>query len=415
MRRISTNMQSLDMRYHMRVREWKMNELQNKMASQSRIKDLRDDPIAASHSTRFQSAIERLGKYIKNVEALRGSIAITEGNLNGAVDVLQRIRELAIQGAQGTLHKDDMALLGDEVNHLLNELVTIGNARSRSGHTVFSGYKTGYEPFRITRGLVTRAREEMIVSVDYVGDIGRNEVDISPHSSSKVNLPGNYAFWAENQRIYATSDARDYKVQENSTISIDGIKVKLREGDNIYAIISKINDSGAAVRANLDPVGFSLILETTIPHQIWPEDIGGGTVLQDLGIIREGDNSPPLNIAHTAKVFGGSVFDMVMHLRDSLYKGDYSEIAGSGIRGIDDALNNLIHVRADLGAEDQRLDATYSRLTYEIPIFTDLNSRETDLDITEAITNLKMLEYAHEAALATAARVMRLSLLNYLG
>ena len=43
-----------------------------------------------------------------------------------------------------------------------------------------------------------------------------------------------------------------------------------------------------------------------------------------------------------------------------------------------------------------------------------MNSREVDLDITEAITNLKMLEYVHQASLATASRIMQLSLLNYL-
>lgn len=415
MKRISTNMQSLDMRYHMRVQEWKMNQLQNKMASQKRITALRDDPIAASHSTRFQSALLRLKGYTKNVETLRGSIAVTEGYLNEAVDVLQRVREIAVRGAQGTLDASDMAILGDEVNHLLNELVTIGNARTHSGHSLFSGFKTGYEPFRVTRGLVSRDREEMIVSVDYVGDIGKNEVDISSHSTSVANIPGNHAFWAENQRIYANLDARDYRVQTNSTIRIDGMAIELHEGDNVHAIMSKINDSGAAVRAKLDPVGFSLILETTIPHQLWPEDVGDARVLQDLGIIREGDISPPLNIADTARVFGGSVFDMAMHLRDSLYQSDYTEIAGGGIRGVDDALNNLIHVRADIGAEDRRLEETFSRLTYEIPIFTNLNSQEVDIDITEAITNLKMLEYAHEAALATAGRVLRMSLLDYLG
>ena len=41
MKRISTNMPNMDMLYHMRIREWKMNELQNKMASQTRIKELR--------------------------------------------------------------------------------------------------------------------------------------------------------------------------------------------------------------------------------------------------------------------------------------------------------------------------------------------------------------------------------------
>ena len=414
MKRISTDMPNFDMQYHLRIREWKMNEMQNKMASQSRIQNLRDDPLAASHSTRLQSVLFRMRRYTKNIETVRGSLAVTEGYLSEAVTVLQRIREIAIQGANGILQTDDMKLLGDEVNQLLNELVSIGNARTVNGNTIFSGFRNGYEPFRATRGIVSREREEVIVSVDYMGDIGRNRVEISANRYVETNIPGNRAFWAENQTIYSVIDARNYQVQQNAMMRMDGVDVHLKEGDNVYAIIDKINSSGAAVRARLDPVQSSLVLETTIPHQIWPEDVGDAHVLQDLGILSIGDRTPPLNIDSSAHEFGGSVFDMVIHLRDALYEGDFKEIGGAGIRGIDDALGQVVTVQSGLGAEDARLEETYSRLSHEIPVFLNLNSQEVDLDVTEAITNLKMLEFTHEAALATAARVMQLTLLNYL-
>ncbi len=412
MRRISTNMPTIDMQYYLRLREWRMNELQNKMASQSRIKELRDDPMAASRATRFQTSEARLRKYSRNIEMLRNNAAVTEGYLNEAADVLQRMREIAIQGATGTLQQSDMAILGDEVNQLLNELVTIGNARSADGKRLFSGYDTGHEPFRATWGLVSRDHPEMIVGVDYVGNIGRNQVEISPATDIAVNLPGNHAFWAEKQSVYSAVDATDYRVRENSHIRVDGIEIQLTEGDNVYAIIHKINSSGAAVRARLDPVQASLVLETTTAHELWLEDLGGTSVLQDLGVLS--DATPPLNSAESARVFGGSVFDMAIHLRDALYRGDSTEVNAGGIRGMDDALASIITSRAELGAKDARLAETYKRLTFEIPVFVNMNSQEVDLDISEAITNLKMLEYTHEAALSTAAKIMQLSLLNFL-
>ncbi|MCK5008578.1 MAG: hypothetical protein KAR73_14395, partial [Spirochaetales bacterium] len=92
MKRISTNMPNYDMSYYMRLREWKMNELQNKMAAQTRLKNLRDDPLAAGHATRYQSKIVRLERFIDNISKIRGDMALAEGNIRSGLDILQRVR-----------------------------------------------------------------------------------------------------------------------------------------------------------------------------------------------------------------------------------------------------------------------------------------------------------------------------------
>ena len=63
MKRISSQLPSMDASYYMRLREWRMNDMQNKIASQSRIKDLRDDPLAAARSVRLQSEIFRTERF----------------------------------------------------------------------------------------------------------------------------------------------------------------------------------------------------------------------------------------------------------------------------------------------------------------------------------------------------------------
>lgn len=230
----------------------------------------------------------------------------------------------------------------------------------------------------------------------------------------EYRLPGNYAFWAERQQIFSAVNAMNYRVQQNSTIRIDGVDIQLKEGDNVYAVIAGINASGAPVRARLDPVQDSLVLESTFAHQIWPEDVGGSTVLQDLGILSPGNASPPLNYADSARVFGGSVFDMMIHLRNSLYKGDAESVGGSALRGIDDAISTLSATLAEIGAKDARLGITESRIAYEKPEYTKFYSEEADVDVTQAATELKMLEYTHKAAVATAARILRPTLLDFL-
>jgi len=413
MKRISTNLPNYDLSYHLRLREWQLNEAQNKMAAQTRIKDPRNDPLATGHSTRFQSREARLERYSQNVTRARGELSIAEGNLNSGLDVLQRVRELAVQGANGIYSREQLAYMGDEVNQLLGELLGVANARNGQGNYVFSGHRARTEPFRVHNGRVEGSRgTEVITGVEYVGDIGRGQAEIDELQVSDYTLPGNQVFWAEKQQIFAAQDATGYRVQRNAAIRIDGVQIDLFQGDNVFAIIERINGSQAPVKARLDPVNNSLALEGTYPHQIWAEDVG--EVLQDLGVLSRGDGSPPLNSADSAAVYGGSVFDMMMHLRGSLYRGDQEAVGGSALRGIDDSIETLTAHLAEIGARDTRLEVAGQRLAWEKPEYTRLDSQERDLDLSQAITELKMLEYTHQATLATAARILRPTLLDFL-
>lgn len=414
MYRISTHLTNNDMQFWARRREFELNQLQNQMANQTRIQNLRDDPLAAAHSTRYQSYQMRLERFRDNIEYAQDNFRVSETYMKQTVDILQRVRELAVQGANGTYTTSDRQKMGTEVNQLLNELVQLANGRNADGNTLFAGTKTQAEPFRAIQGNVQGADGRLITDVQYIGNIEKNRTEIAEGAYIDMNFAGNEVFWAENQQVFSTVDATGYQVQQDSTIRIDGVDIRLTQGDNIYAVMSKINASEAAVQARLDPVQSSLVLETTSPHQMWLQEGEGSTVLQDLGVLEDGDNPPPQNIAASADVFGGSVFDMVINLRDRLYEGDTIDIGGSALRGIDDGLNNVLSNLASLGAKDTRLQTVFTRTEREIPQVAEMNSKEVDLDMTRAITDLRMLEYTHRASIGTAGRILQQTLLDFL-
>ena len=403
-----------DMQYYMRLREWKMQQTQNKIAGQTRIQNLRDDPVAAAHSSRYQSQITRLSRFSENVERIQGNGRIVEGYMQEALNILQRVRELAVTGATGTFTTQDKQYMGEEINQLMKEFLEISNAQSGDGTTLFSGDNTLAHAFRPSFGNVKGSRENVITSVEYVGTIRENLSEISEGSYIATNYPGNKVFWAEQQTVISAVDAGDYQVPADTAISIDGKEIQLNTGDTIHSIITKINDSGAAVKAKLDPILNSMVLITTSPHQLWLEDVGDGTVLKDIGILSDTGSLAPNNISPDASISGGSVFDTMIHVRNALYQGDTIEIGGSGIRGIDTAMDNLLTSMAELGARDKRLDIVGERLSFEIPKMIQRNSTEVDLDMAEAITNLKMLEFTHKAALQTAARILQPTLLDFM-
>jgi len=414
MKRVSSDQMNTDMQYWLRRSEDRTSRLETKMARQTRIAELRDDPLAAAHAVKYESFVGRLARFEKNATFAEDRYRVSEGYVRQSVDILQRVRELAVQGANGVFAKEDMGYMAAEVNELLEELASVANAHGADGKFLFAGTESDTEPFRVVRGFVAGAGQEQITDVQYMGNIAAREAEITQGSYAVLDQPGNEVFWAERQRIFSTLNAADYRVLNDSSIRVDGREIELKPGDTVQAIAARINESGAPVKASLDPERNSLVLEGTFPHQIWLEEGKGGRVFSDLGILRDPEAPPPDNASHTAQISGGSLFDAVKSLRDSLYKGDVIETGGRVLGVLDAGLDNLNHRVAELGARTERLASTRSRLNKEIPDVTSLLSAEKDLDMTDAITDLKMLEYVHRASLQTAGRLLPQTLLDFL-
>jgi len=415
MQRISSNATANDLNYQLRSQEVKVNNAQNQMASQQRVQNLRDDPVAAAHASRYQSWAARLERYDQNALEVQSNLRIQESHMSQAQDILQRVNELTIQGANGTYSKEDLANMGNEVNEYLNELVSIGNAKGPDGRSLFAGTKLDSSAFRAVKGHVEGGQGQMITGVEYIGSIGTNQAEISEGSSLPTNFPGNKVFWADQQKIYSAVDAQNYTVPADTGFLIDGKAVDLRAGDNIHTIVAKINSASVAVKAGIDPVSNSLVLETTQPHQLFVEDKAGGSVLKDLGIVSPRPGmAPPHNVHQDARLFGGSMFDAVIRLRDNLLSGNKEFIGGQGLVGVQASLKNLQGSLAELGSRDDRLQFVSARLEDEQPKVIEKLSNAIDLDLTEGITRLKMLDSTHQAALRAAAKILPPTLMDYL-
>ena len=418
MTRITTNMQNDDIQHALRRQESKVSTLNNQMSSQRKIQNLRDDPLAAGHSVRYQSYLGRLERFEKNAKTANDQFKITEGYMNQSLQVMQRIRELAVTGANGTYTPSDLKNMAGEVDELLSELVQNGNATGPDGVRIFSGTKSHTEPFEAILGGVSGSGSPIIKQVRYNGSVDGKNLEIDEQSYIKADQAGNRVFWAERQSLFSEVDATNYTVKADTNIEIDGMNVPLNAGDNVYAIISKINDSGAAVKAHLDPVTNGLNLETTDARQLWladgtSADGKSGDVLSSLGLVKSGQR-PPYNIAPSVRTSGGSLFDAVISLRDALTSGDQEAIGSRVLGAVDGAIDNLTTRLAENGAGYERNQMTLARLDSQSVNVTEAESREADIDFTKAVTDLKMYEYTQDATLSTAGKLYSNSLLNYL-
>ncbi|MGA2546369.1 MAG: flagellar hook-associated protein 3 [Rectinemataceae bacterium] len=413
MQRVSSDLMNDDMQFWARRRERDMASAETKMARQAKIENLRDDPLAAARAVRYDSVGTRLERFEKNAAWADDQYKVSEDYVRQTIDLTQRLREIAVQGANGTYSKEDQKYMAQEVDQLLGEMVSMANARGPDGSYVFSGDKSRTQPFREIMGAAPGASGSVLVGVQYLGALGGPRTEISEGDYMPVSQSGSEVFWAEKQQAISGYDARDWRAAVDATILVDGESVGIKAGDNVYAVAAKINDSGAAVKASIDPRSFSLSLETTTAHQLRVEDGPRGKVLKELGLIAPSGSAPD-NWAPSARVSGGSLFDAAIRLRDSLNRGDVLETGGAAIAGLDAGMDNLNRSVAEIGARSQRLQAVGARLNREIPDTAKLRSEETDLDLTKAITDYKMLEYAHKASLSFQGRLFSQTLLDFL-
>ncbi|MDR2247146.1 MAG: flagellar hook-associated protein 3 [Treponema sp.] len=414
MRRVSTDMPNNDIQYYLRRQEEGLANIQSKIAGQTRIRELRDDPLAASHAVRYESYLARLERFEKNTLYAKDHYNEVDFYLRESSDILQRVRDLSVQGATGTYAAEDLKYMAVEINELLKELVSLSNAAGSDGKQLFAGDKALTEPFRVVEGTVPGGGESMVVRVEYRGAGSERKAEITDQTYANLDLGGGDAFWAEKMQIYSTTDATDYRTPEDSAIYVDGYEIPVTVGDTVQAIAAKINDSPAPVKAYIDPETKGLALEGTNAHLIRLEDRQGSNVLQDLGIIAAGSDPGAPKWNPDARVSGGSVFDMVIRLRDALFRGDSEFVGSQGIGGMDLALTNIQSHLSVNGSRQERVEQTWGRLNQEIPNVTAALSREAGLDVASAATELSMMQFAHKAALQTAAKILPPTLLDFL-
>ena len=413
MRRVSSQMNNMDVQSNLRLQESRLNKINNQIGSQRRIQELRDDPIAAGHLVRYQSYAARIENFEKNAKTLSELFMQREGYMTNSLDVLHRVRELAVTGANGIYTGDDMKNMAAEVDELLKELVQNANAIGEDGNSLFAGTETKVRAFDVEMGNVAGSGVPLIEGVRYNGNISETQVEIDENKYLTTDNAGVRTFWAEPQQIFGARDATGWRAGEDSVIAVDGAEIKINAGDNVYSLIAKINDSEAAVKATLDPVTRALNFTATDARQLWLEDVSG-SALADLGIIKDASQKPPYNLGDGVRASGGSMFDAVISLRNALLAGDHEAIGGRVLGSIDQGLNNLTTRIAKSGSEYERAELNVKRNSGTALNITQRISSEGDLDLTKAASDMKMMDFTHQATLSTAARLYSSTLLDYL-
>lgn len=143
-----------------------------------------DDPVRMSQSIRTQTDLFELEQYQKNIGDAKAWMEASDSAMRSISQILQRIRELAVYGGNGTLPQDSRDAIAMEIDSLLQELVNIGNT-NLGGRYIFSGRQTTQIPY---------AYDSLIPGYVYQGDSGVLRYEIGKGVTIEISMPGGSLF-----------------------------------------------------------------------------------------------------------------------------------------------------------------------------------------------------------------------------
>ena len=136
---INTNLSALIAQNAARASEIQSAQSMERLSTGQRINSAKDDAAGLAIATRMTSAIRGFGVSLKNASDGISMAQTAEGALGNITDVLQRLRELAIQSANGSNSNTERSFLDSEASGLVAEVARIGAQTNFNNSKLLNG------------------------------------------------------------------------------------------------------------------------------------------------------------------------------------------------------------------------------------------------------------------------------------
>jgi flagellin len=240
---INTNVSSLNAQRNLGKSQTDLAKSMQRLSSGLRINSAKDDAAGLAISDRMTSQIRGLNQASRNSNDGISLAQTAEGALQETTNILQRMRELAIQSANDTNSANDRSSLQAEVNQLKQEMSRIAET------TEFNGKK-------LLDGTMTSAQFQVGANAGETISFGirsARSANLGNNSLTTSNTTANYSIEAATSATTASS-ANDVMAQTLTVVGSQGSNTaSVATGDTANVIASKINaisaDTGVTATA----------------------------------------------------------------------------------------------------------------------------------------------------------------------
>ena len=142
MNSINTNMSSLTAQKNMVELNRELDQAMTRLSSGLRINSAADDAAGSAIASKMESQVRSLGVAIRNSYDAISMTQTAEGALGEVENMLQRVRELAVQAGNSTLSDSDRSMIQQEVTALTREIDKIASTTHFNGVNLLDGSKS---------------------------------------------------------------------------------------------------------------------------------------------------------------------------------------------------------------------------------------------------------------------------------
>ena len=393
---INTNINSLNAQRNLGMSANSLATSMQRLSSGVRVNSAKDDAAGLAISERMTTQIRGLTVAARNANDGISLAQTAEGALGKVGDMLQRMRELAVQAGNATNSKADRAALQAEVKQLSDEVDRVAKQTSFNGQKILDGTFAG-AVFQVgansgdvaSLGALTNTTAKGLSDIAYAFDQSASDINVSGVSTLaaitnattlQISVTGGANFTLGELKPASSGDERLGQVVEaiNRKSTDTGVTAFLTRNDSgtyrIDLMSSKLNSAGDATVVTL--TGFSAA--TT--------GLAGGTLASSINAT---DSSTDALGIDTLTV-------------------NTQRNAWVALKKIDNAIDQINFARADLGALQSRFESTVANVDIQVENLAAARGRIVDADFAKETANLSRTQILQQAGTAMVAQANQL-------
>lgn len=363
---INTNVQSMNAQRNLMASQNSLSTSMQRLSSGLRVNSAKDDAAGLAISERMNAQVKGLNVAARNANDGISLAQTAEGALGKVGDMLQRMRELAVQSANATNTLEDRTALNDEVEQLKEEIGRVASTTSFNGKALLNGTFTN-QAFQVG------ANSGETINVAKIANVSTNALGISTRASLNSI--------AISSLDTAAITAGDITV---NAVDIGGLALAGNATDRANQLVTAINSVSAAsgVTAVIDTTSNSIQLNSAV----------------DIAVV-DGSTTPAFTTltATAAATTGISSVDVLD-----------AATASAALATIDSALKEVNGSRGTLGAIQSRFENAISNINVTAENLSAARGRIVDADFAKETANLSRSQILQQAGTAMVAQANQL-------
>ncbi len=372
-----------------------ITRLQEQAATGSRVNRPSDAPSDAYRILELNSQQNRLGNFIDRLSEVSETLEYSSTVVNDVMSQVTQARTYLTQIINGIYGERERDIAADQIDDILEQVVLLANTR-RMGQYIFGGGDTATQPFAVER---TNGR---ITAVTYQGSLEERTVEVAPGAQSNAYYIG--------QEVFG-SDSRGTPVFAGDTGAAAGTGTSSVRGD----VWLTVTHDGSNYRLSIDD-GATYV---TVPSGGDPNQaVVDSRTDRVLYVDSTGINSTGVELVRVPGTY--NLFDTLISIRDALRnerglsEDQIEQVRSEGLKSLEELNQHLAQMQVSIGSEIgylEKLRDSLKEIKYDSE---DEMSRLQDADVAQVAVDLTRQEVLYQMSLAVAAKIMSVSLLDFI-